>query len=178
MKEQELVKTPIFTLYERTMRLKAGNDIAEGDFYILGAPAWINVLPVTEEGKIILVEQYRFGIKEPTLEIPGGMVDNGENPEETARRELLEETGYVSDDWKSLGKVSANPAIMSNFTHIFLAKYCRYRGSENPDVHERIKVHTLDFNKFLELTRDGTIHHAIVVAAVAKYLLVEQREKG
>lgn len=174
--ESRLVETPIFTLFERTMRLRAGKkeDRAEGDFYILDTPDWINVIALTEDGKIILVEQFRYGIEEPTLEIPGGMVDPGESPAESARRELLEETGYRSDSWKSLGKVSANPAIMSNYTHLYLAAGCTYRGAENPDEHERIHVHTMPVDRFLELVTKGAVHHAIVVAAVAKYLLASK----
>jgi len=153
------------------MRLEAREEENSGDFYVLEAPAWINVLPITPENKIVLVEQYRYGIEEPTLEIPGGMVDKGEEPQQAAKRELVEETGYKSDSWESLGKVSANPAIMNNYTHIYLAEGCRFVGAENPDEHERINVHLLAVPRFLDLVAEGTVHHSIVLAAVAKYLL-------
>lgn len=133
------------------------------------------MIALTPEKEVVLVEQYRFGIQEPTLEIPGGMVDAPESPLEGAKRELLEETGYVSEEWTNLGKVSANPAIQDNFTHLFLARNCRFKGAKNPDTHERINVHKLSIDRFLNLVKDGTIHHAIVVAAVGIFLLNEHK---
>lgn len=171
VKENKEYTTPIFNLFKRTLRLVTDNETAEGDFYVLDAPEWINVVALTSDGEIILVEQYRFGIEEPTLEIPGGMVDDGEQPLEAARRELLEETGYRSDSWTKLGRASANPAIMNNFTHMYLAEKCVFEGGDNPDEHERIHVHRLPLEEFLDLAGNGTVHHSIVLAAVARYLL-------
>lgn len=171
VEENKEYHTPIFDLLRRRMRLQEESGSLEGQFYVLDAPAWINIFPLTPQKEIILVEQYRYGTQEPTLEIPGGMVDEGEEPLQAARRELLEETGYRSEKWVSLGKASANPAIMTNYTHIYLAEACVFEGAENPDPHERINVHTLSLDRFLELVQDGTVHHAIVLAAVARYLL-------
>jgi 8-oxo-dGTP pyrophosphatase MutT (NUDIX family) len=171
VQENKEYSTPIFDLLKRRMILQADTDHAEGTFYVLDAPEWINVIALSKEGQIILVEQYRYGIEEPTLEIPGGMVDEGESALEAARRELLEETGYRSDTWSSLGSVSANPAIMTNFTHLYVAEDCVFEGAENPDTHERINVHLMPIADFFDLVNDGTVHHAIVLSAVARYLL-------
>lgn len=175
VRENKEYSTPIFDLLKRQLRLDTAADFTEGDFYILKAPEWINVIPITPEGEVILVEQYRFGIEEPTLEIPGGMVDSSEAPLVAAKREMLEETGYKSSRWKSLGKVSANPAIMTNFTHIYLAEHCEFVGSDHSDTHERIEVRTVPMEKFLDMVENGTIHHAIVLAAVARFLLKRER---
>lgn len=170
VEENKEYSTPIYNLLKRRCRLPSEDH--EGTFYVLDAPTWINVIALTEEDNVILVEQYRYGTEEPTLEIPGGMVDQGETPLEAARRELLEETGYRAGSMESLGRVSANPAIMSNYTHCFLARKCIFEGAENPDTHERIKVHTVPNKRFLNLIREGSIHHSVVVAAVAKWLLM------
>jgi 8-oxo-dGTP pyrophosphatase MutT (NUDIX family) len=175
--ENKEYNTPIFNLLKRSMRLEASDEQVSADFYVLDAPEWINVIPITHNNEVVLVEQFRYGIEEPTLEIPGGMVDEGEVPGEAARRELHEETGYAAESWESLGKVSSNPAIMSNFTHIYLAENCRYKGEiKNHDASERINVHLIAIEEFLDWVADGTIHHSIVVAAVAKYLLRERRQ--
>lgn len=143
-------------------------------FYVLDAPDWVNVVALTGNREAVLVEQFRYGTGKPSLEIAGGVCDPGESPLETAKRELEEETGYISDNWSSLGKVSANPAILNNYNHFFLAEGCTRTGEMSLDQHERINVHTLPYNDFLNRVLDGTIDHSIVVAAVAKLLLRER----
>ena len=171
LKDKKLYETPIFSLHQ--LKLKPVKDQSNHPYYVLNAPDWINVIPLTLENEIILVEQYRVGIDETTLELPGGMVDSGENPLEACKRELLEETGYISDEWETLGKTSSNPAILNNFTHLFVASNCDFTGSNHPDGSEDIKVHKMPLKQFLSLVNDGTVHHAIVLAAVAQFLLRE-----
>ncbi len=177
--ENKEYQTPIFNLLHRKMRLEVAGEQNHGDFYVLEAPEWVNVIPITKENEVVLVEQYRYGIEQPTLEIPGGMVDAGEEPLGAIQRELVEETGYASESWSSLGKVSANPAIMTNFTHLFLAEDCEFEGLQESegDIHERINVHTKPVEEFLHLVENGTIHHTIVLAAVARYLLKARSKK-
>lgn len=142
---------------------------------MLDAPDWVNVIALTPKKEVILVEQYRFGTERPSLEIPGGVCDRGESPLEAARRELEEETGYTSARWSSLGQVSANPAIQNNYNHFFVAEECSPVGETNFDRHERIIVHKVPFEQFLDLIREGVVDHSLMVAAVAK-LLLRKRE--
>lgn len=178
IRENKEYTTPIFNLLQRKMKLEAKDEHNEGNFFVLEAPEWVNVIPITKDNKVILVEQYRYGIEKPTLEIPGGMVDPGEEPLESIKRELVEETGYESLEWNSLGKVSSNPAIMTNYTHLYLAENCEPIASQKPegDQHERINVHLLAMDQFLDYVLDGTIHHSIMVAAVARFLLRNEQE--
>ncbi len=176
VRENKEYETPIFNLLKRTMRLEVEGDRREADFYALKAPDWINVIPLTPGDEVVLVEQFRYGLEAPTLEIPGGMVDDDETPRQTARRELREETGYEADELESLGRVSTNPAFLTNFAHLFLATGCRYEGRIEGDEDERIRVHTVPREEFISMARDGTIHHSIVMAAVAR-LLLHEREK-
>ena len=167
--EDTQLKTPIFNITKRRSRLPAEN--IEGEFYLLTPPDWINVIATTKEQNVVLVEQFRHGLEKPTLEIPGGMIDPGESPLEASKRELLEETGYSTDHWVDLGEVSVNPAIQTNHTYTFWAQDCELTASQQLDRNERINIHTLPEDEFLKLVRNGTIHHSLVVAAVAKYLL-------
>jgi ADP-ribose pyrophosphatase len=169
LKDKKLFETPIFSLHK--LDLASEEVTVQHPFYVLNAPDWVNVIALTPKNEIILVEQYRAGIDEPTLEIPGGMVDSGENPMRSARRELREETGFISSEWKPIGKTSSNPAILNNYTHLYVAKNCTLDGSPQPDGSEDIEVHTLPLAHFLELVQNGTVHHAIVLAAVTRFLL-------
>lgn len=168
-KDKKVYETPIFSLHEKKVIPDGGEKPAS--FYVLNAPEWINVIAVTDRSEIVLVEQYRHGIDRTTLEIPGGMVDPGEEPLEAAMRELVEETGFSSDNWVKLGEASSNPAILTNFTHLYLAEGCRETNVQQTDGHEDIKMHTMPLSEFLDRVKDGTVHHAIVLSAVAQLLL-------
>lgn len=172
--EKPKYTTNIFKLLSREMKLESENHSAT--FSILEAPDWINVIPMTPEGDLVLVEQYRYGVERPTLELPGGMVDAGENPLDTAKRELLEETGYEGEEWISLGKVSSNPAILTNYTHTYVVKNCKKIREQQLDGNERINVHLLPETDFLELIHRDQVHHSLVVAAMAKYLIWKNKK--
>ena len=163
--------TNIFKVLSRDMEIESENH--QRTFSILECPDWVNVLALTPENDIILVEQYRFGTEKHSLEPAGGVCDPGETPLETAKRELLEETGYSSAEWHSLGKVASNPAMQTNYTHTLLARNCVKTGDQNLDESERITVHTIPLVHFLDLIRQGEIDHSLMVAAVAKFLLSE-----
>ncbi|MEP1305151.1 MAG: NUDIX hydrolase [Balneola sp.] len=171
--EQVEYTTNIFKVLSRDMKISSENHKAT--FSIVEAPDWINVIALTDENEIVLVEQYRYGIEEPTLELPGGMVDPGEHPKETSIRELKEETGYAGNEVVNLGKVSSNPAILTNYTHTYLVKGCKQVADQKLDGNERINVHLMPLQKFLDMVADGEVHHSLVVAAVAKYLLRGKR---
>jgi 8-oxo-dGTP pyrophosphatase MutT (NUDIX family) len=162
--------TPIFTLFKRNS--KSAIQDRRGSFYIVDAPDWINVIALTPDNEIVLVRQYRHGIHEITWEIPGGAVDLGDSdPLLAAKRELEEETGFTSDDWVKLGKVSANPAIFTNYCHFYIARNCTFTSRQNLDDFEEIVVKTETISEFLQQVREGKIHHSLVIAAVAQLVL-------
>ena len=101
----------------------------------------MNVVALTEDGKAVLVKQFRHGTRETTLEIPGGAVDPGDrSPLAAARRELREETGYVARRWTRIGLVQPNPAFQTNACTTFLAEMCRRAGEPDPDEGEELEV--------------------------------------
>lgn len=134
-------------------------------FYRLTAPDWINVIPVTPEGDVLFVRQYRFGVEDLTLEIPGGMCDPGETPRRAARRELREETGFRARKLIELGWVHPNPAIQDNRCWTYLARDVVRVGAARPDVHESFDLVRVPFGEVSERIRRAEITHALVVSA-------------
>jgi len=140
-------------------------------FSRIEAADWVNVIALTPEDEVVLLRQYRFGISKVCLEIPGGMVDPGEDARTAAARELVEETGYTSEDWRHLGTVSPNPAIQNNFLHSYLALDARRTADPHLDGSEVLSVHTRPLRDVTDLLRRGEIEHALVVTAFAHLAL-------
>jgi 8-oxo-dGTP pyrophosphatase MutT (NUDIX family) len=133
------------------------------DFYIIEATDWINIIPLTSDGQVVLIEQYRHGTGEISLEIPGGMVDPGESPASAATRELLEETGYEASEVVFLGKTRPNPAIQDNWIHTFLARGVERRGEPKNDGTEQTIVRLVPLERISALIAGGEIDHSLVV---------------
>lgn len=132
--------------------------------FIIECPDWCNIIPVTREGKIVMVRQFRFGAWQDSLELPGGIVDAGEAPAMAAARELEEETGYRAREVISLGSVHPNPAFQGNRCHSFLALDCE-PGPARPEAGEDLTVVLIDRARVPSLIASGEISHALIVAA-------------
>ena len=138
---------------------------------VLESSDWCNVIAVTEADELVMVRQFRFGSQQVELEIPGGIVDAGEEPLASVQRELLEETGYRSTRWTSLGSVAPNPAIHRNRLHTFLAEGCVHVAEQEFDPFEDIATELLPRAQADALIANGTISHALVVVAFLKWSL-------
>lgn len=143
---------------------------ARRTFHVIDSPAWINVIALTENGDVLLVKQFRHGTEEVTTEIPGGLVDPGENPLQAAKRELLEETGYVAELWEQLGVLEPNPAIQSNKCFVFLASKAQKVAPLAMDDGEHIEVIRRKLNEIPKMIRKGEIAHSLVIAAFFFFL--------
>ena len=129
----------IFSL--RKDRNRSPRDGREHDFFVLDSGEWVNIVPVTSDNQVVLIHQYRHGVDEITLEIPGGMVDpHDPSPLHAARREMQEETGYDSDDIVELGSIHPNPAMQNNRCHTFLARNVEKRFETHFDSTEETEV--------------------------------------
>ncbi|HLL77044.1 MAG TPA: NUDIX hydrolase [Pyrinomonadaceae bacterium] len=144
---------------------------AEHDFYVVEAADWINVIPLTDAEEVVMIEQYRHGSADVTLEIPGGMVDEGESPVEAAGRELIEETGYASNEIVALGRTRPNPAIQDNWLHTFLARGARPAHEPEFDGTEHCAVRLVPLAEVPALIAEGCITHALVVVAFHRLAL-------
>ncbi len=146
------------------------DDVDGREFVRLRLPDWVNVVPITVDGSVVVVRQHRHGIRAETVEIPGGMVDARESPESAAIRELSEETGGLATSLVSLGAVWPNPAIQDNQCHLFLATGV-VLGTAHPDPDEQITVEAVPPTQILKWLSDGTIGHALVALALHRALI-------
>ena len=150
----------------RRDRARFSRDNAEHDFHVLESTDWVNIVPITPAGEVVLVRQFRHGIGACTLEIPGGMVD----PEDAsmlvaARREMIEESGYDSERVEALGSIHPNPAIQNNHCHSFVAYDVERRHLPTFDSTEETEVVLVPLARIPDLIRAGDITHALVVVA-------------
>lgn len=136
------------------------------DFSVINAPDWVNVVAVTPDRQLVLVRQFRYGIDDFSLEVPGGVIERGEDPVVAAARELEEETGYTGEKARRLGSVHPNPALQSNRCHLVLVENVRKTHPLGWDDDEEIEVLTKPVDEVYALARHGAITHSLVLNAL------------
>ncbi len=158
----------IFSLREeRKVSPRTGR---EHGFYIIDSSNWVNVVALTPEREMILIEQYRHGSNTVELEIPGGMMDAADaSPEAAGERELAEETGYQGEQPVIVGEVFPNPAIQTNHCYTVLVRNCRPAKPVQWDAGEDLLTKLVPMEQAPELVASGRIRHALVVAALYQF---------
>lgn len=159
-------RIPLFRVRLDQMQHPTSNDAFER--VVLEAPEWVNVVAVTRAGKIVMVEQYRFGVSELTIEPVGGTVDPGEDSLAAAKRELLEETGFAGKQWRYLGSVQANPAIHDNRCHHWLVEGAEAVQPPAPDPGEAIQVHLMTLDEVRAAFESGAFSHSLGISAMSR----------
>lgn len=170
LQSKELLTAGFFRLREDRCELPDGRVMPR--YYVMEFPDWVNIVPVTHDGKIVMVEQYRHASGRVHLEIPGGATDKkgpdgtGEDPKRAAIRELAEETGYVPEDIRLVGKHFPNPAMQNNAMWTYVGFGCRKLGDPDPDPYEDLRTVLLPVNEVYDKVRAGEINHSIIVASL------------
>lgn len=149
----------------------------EHEFVVLNSPDWINVVPVTKKGEILFIKQFRAGTQAISLEVPGGLIEEGETPLSCAIRELREETGALAQEWKLIGEIYPNPAFQNNKLYTFLAKDVEIKYNTKFDPGEYIEIEFVPEERILELITKGVINHSLVIVALYWYLLYKYKDK-
>ena len=151
----------------REDRYRFGPCELEADFLVCESSDWVVILPITVDGEVVFVRQFRHGVGHVVLEIPGGLIDGQESPEEAAGRELREETGYEAVSLRKVADLLPNPALNSAHCHVVLAEGCRPIQKQSLDPLEQIEVVTHPLADVPELIRTGQFVHAQAIAAFA-----------
>jgi ADP-ribose pyrophosphatase len=131
------------------------------DYFVLEYPNWSNAVAITEEGKILMVRQYRHAAEIVSLELPGGVIEPGELPEVAIKRELLEETGYSFDQVEQIAVIYANPATGNNHTYCYIAKGGKKTQLQDLDAHEEIIVEEYTIAEIKQLLAENKIAQAL-----------------
>jgi len=163
LKTEMVFATPWFQILGKTMRQ------GEEPYYSLRLPDYVAVVALTEERRVPIVRQYRPAVERETLELPSGLVDPGETPEEAARREVLEETGYEGGEWEMLGAMEPDTGRLGNRIWSCVAKGVRRLEGRVPE--EGIAVETWSLDELSQAMVDGRFSMALHVAAVMMAVL-------
>src|SRR5438132_4211158 len=160
----------IFTL--RSDRKVSPRNGTEHEVFVIDAVDWVNVVAVTPDNHLVMVEQYRHGTNTVELEIPGGMVDREDaSPGAAGVRELREETGYEGENARILGKILPNPAIQSNTCYTVLVENCRLKHAVDFNHGEDIMTRLVPAADVPRLVAEGKIQHSLVVVALCYFEL-------
>jgi len=163
-----IIKRPWLTA--RCDELEMPNGVRNPEFYVLEYPTWINVVARTRDGNYVLVEQYRHGLDMVLTELCAGTAEAGELPEEAARRELLEETGYGGGEWQLVAVLSANPTSMNNLAYCYFATDVERLSDQHLDTTEDIAVVLYTRDELIAMLERDELKQSLMAAPLWKLI--------
>ncbi len=167
LSQKYLMKRPWMTARVDKVQLPTGAIIDE--YYVLEYPDWVNTIAITKEGKFVFVRQYRYALGKTVNELCAGVIEEGEDPMDAAKRELLEETGFGGGNWQKWMELSANASTNTNITHCFLATDVELQGILHLDNGEDIEVRIFSREEVLGMLQRGEIWQSLMAAPLWKY---------
>ena len=167
LKSEYLFRRPWLTVRRDCVELPDGRQNPE--FYVLEYPDWVNVIAITEDGKFVMERQYRHGLGKTCFEIPAGVIEEGEDPLDAAKRELMEETGYGEGKWRKIMTVSGNSSTTDNLSHCYVAEGVRKISGQHLDSTEDLEIVLLDTAQVKDLMVNDQIKQALMSAPLWRY---------
>ncbi len=167
LKSEYIIKRPWLTARRDVVQLPNGE--INDEFYVLEYPDWINVIAITPDDHFVFVRQYRYALDLDSVELCAGVIEPNETPEEGARRELLEETGFGGGEWKEFMTIGQNPSTCDNLTHCFIATGVEKIQDQHLDRTEDIDVVLLSREQVLEMLKSDTLKQALMLAPLWRY---------
>ncbi len=150
----------------REDRVQMPSGLVLDEFHVIEYPDWVCVMPITDGGELVLVEQYRHAIARTSTEFPAGVIDRGEDILSAAHRELLEETGFGAREWTHLGSCAPEPSRHANAAHFVVARGAYRMAEPTPDDSESIRVRLVPLEKVAALVEGGQMIHGVHIAAI------------
>lgn len=167
LKSEYLFRRPWLTVRRDCVELPDGRQNPE--FYVLEYPDWVNVIAITEDGKFVMERQYRHGLGKTCFEIPAGVIEEGEDPLDAAKRELMEETGYGEGKWRKIMTISGNSSTTDNLSHCYVAEGVRKISGQHLDSTEDLEIVLLDTAQVKDLMVNDQIKQALMAAPLWRY---------
>jgi ADP-ribose diphosphatase len=165
LKSEYLFRDRWFTIRTDTCERPDGKIVSP--YYVYEFPTWVSAVALTIDGKVVLERQYRHGTGEVGYELPGGCVDDTDATfKDAVARELLEETGYVFDDYQYLGKTSSNPSTNNNWMHMYLAVGGKLVQKQDLDENEEIEVYLFTMDEVKEMLRKNQFTQSMHVTTL------------
>ncbi|MGN0002756.1 MAG: NUDIX hydrolase [Sphingobacterium composti] len=164
LESKYIIQRPWATLRVDKLELPNGN--IKDEYYVLEYPTWVNMVAITEDGNVLFVKQYRHGADQIMIELPAGVVEDDEEPEVAARRELLEETGYAFDSIEYICELFANPATSGNLTYTYLLTGGKKVQEQELDSSEDIEVVEMSIEESKQFLFENKVGQALHSSAL------------